>query len=222
VHPARTSLSSSRNRIFSWSDYGPYTDEIHHDSPEASRVIFTVRLYCLRIGLETDQILHCQANRIPPRVFIAGRDKKSKPTPQISLKTFSEQQSSLVSCNDNNDIFSCATSSRTTLRRALEFSPLTFHTIQFSDNIGSTKGDQKDRPNTAQDTRSGVAISVANLPIPVGNRASSASQCEAERKEVKVSLNCWKAEASGGWMSDVMPSFPIITFCACVAGFVAR
>ena len=40
--------------------------------------------------------------------------------------------------------------------------------------------------------------------------------------EENVSVNCWNEDASGGWASEVMPSFFIITFCAWTVGFVAR
>ena len=68
----------------------------------------------------------------------------------------------------------------------------------------------------------GEATSVAREPIPAGSNASRASQCEVVRVDENVAVNCWKDEASGGWLSEVMPSFFIITFCAWTTGFVAR
>ena len=44
----------------------------------------------------------------------------------------------------------------------------------------------------------GVTTPVARVPIPTGNKASKASQCETVREEEKTSSNCWKDEASGG------------------------
>ena len=44
----------------------------------------------------------------------------------------------------------------------------------------------------------GVTTPVAKVPIPAGNKASMASQCETVREEEKTSSNCWKDEASGG------------------------
>ena len=67
-----------------------------------------------------------------------------------------------------------------------------------------------------------MATSVANEPIPAGNDTSRASQGEAVRVDEKVAVNCWNDEASGGWLSEVMPSFLIITFCAWTTGLVAR
>ena len=67
-----------------------------------------------------------------------------------------------------------------------------------------------------------MATSSAREPIPVGSNASRASQCEVVRVDENVAINCWKDEASGGWLSEVMLSFFIITFCAWTTGFVAR
>jgi len=68
----------------------------------------------------------------------------------------------------------------------------------------------------------GATASTAREPIPLGRRASRASQLDTVRVEENVSVNRWKEVASGGWDSDVTPSFFIITFCAWIAGFVAR
>ena len=54
----------------------------------------------------TDQILDFQASKIPPHVLDAGRNKKLKPAPQISMIMFAEQVSSLVSCKESKEIFS--------------------------------------------------------------------------------------------------------------------
>ena len=48
------------------------------------------------------------------------------------------------------------------------------------------------------DTVTGVTTPVARVPIPTGNKASKASQCETVREEEKTSSNCWKDEASSG------------------------
>ena len=72
------------------------------------------------------------------------------------------------------------------------------------------------------DTITGATTSVVTEPIPLGKRASRASQWETVRVEENVSVNCLYDVASGGRVSDVIPSFFIITFCACTAGFVAR
>ena len=68
----------------------------------------------------------------------------------------------------------------------------------------------------------GEATSVAREPIPAGSNASRASQCEVVRVDENVAVNCWNDEASGGWLSEVMPSFFIMMFCAWTTGFVAR
>ena len=65
-------------------------------------------------------------------------------------------------------------------------------------------------------------MSIAKAPIPDGNSASSDSHCVLVSVEEKVSVNCWKEEASGGRSSDVMPSFFIGTFWAWTTGLVAR
>jgi len=44
----------------------------------------------------------------------------------------------------------------------------------------------------------GVTTPAARVPIPAGNKASKASQCEIVREEEKTNSNCWKDEASGG------------------------
>ena len=48
------------------------------------------------------------------------------------------------------------------------------------------------------DPVTGVTTPVARVPIPTGNKASKASQCETVREEEKASSNCWKDEASDG------------------------
>jgi len=156
----------------------------------ASMVILAVRLYDRVKTVVTDQMLIFQASKMPPHVLDAGRNTKSNPAPQISKSMLTEQVSNLVSCKENKDMFSRATSSRTTLRRALELRPLTFHTRQLSPNMDNRISDQATEQIRAQDTSTGATSCVAKEPIPAGNKASRASHCETVSVEVKVSVNC--------------------------------